>query len=55
MKKSEFISLCEKYTININVALENKTIYDTLASNRIGEINTEKAIQIITHILKTKF
>jgi hypothetical protein len=51
----EFSSLCGKYLIDVNLALENKELRNTLRKSKARRIETKNAKKIIENILLNEF
>jgi len=52
MKKSKFINLCNKYLIDINIALENENILKALQEDKKRKNKDDKKIK---YILENEF
>ena len=51
----EFSSLCGKYLIDVNLALQNKKLRITLRKSKARRIKVENAKKIIENILLNEF
>lgn len=53
MKKSEFYTICANHDIDPSIALENKIVYDFLASQKMQR--TENCLAELDKIFKEQF